>query len=174
MKYQQGLLLEGTRVLFSLSHQHSINGAVRSWCCLPALQGWERVQEKGGDLSEGPDSPGVSVAPCEQGEPERRGPGTVFVRNTTASTVWGAPASSCIIIQVLPVSPKLLSVPGGLQGQLLWQTLAVPLMQLWEIWVGAGFCQRDVFIRWQCSWLELQSQPGLPEGSLAWPGFSCL
>lgn len=43
----------------------------------------------------------------------------------------------------------------------------MPLVQLWEIWVGAGFCQRDVFICWQCSWLELQSQLGLPEGCLA-------
>lgn len=75
MKYQQGLLLEGTRVLFCLSHQRSINGAVRSWCCLSALQGLQRGCRKKGALSEGPDSAGVSVAPCEQGEPEHRGPG---------------------------------------------------------------------------------------------------
>lgn len=71
------------------------------------------------------------------------------MRSITATAVWGEPRSSCTIIQVLSASPKLLLVPGGLQGQLLWQTLTVPLMQLWEVWVGAGFCQRDVF---RASW----------------------
>lgn len=73
MKYQQGLLLESTRVSFSLSHQCSVNGAVRSWCCLSALQGVGRVCRRKGALLGEHNSRGLSVAPCDQGEPEHRG-----------------------------------------------------------------------------------------------------
>lgn len=85
-------------------------------------------------LLEDPDSLGVSVAPWTRESLSTGGRNSsTCVRNIAASAVWGEPRSSCTIIQVLSVSPKLLIVPGGLQGQLLWQTLTVPLVQLWEI-----------------------------------------
>lgn len=173
MKYQQGLLLESTRVSFSLSHQCSVNGAVRSWCCLSALQGVGRACRRKGALLGQHDSPGLSVAPCDQGEPEHRGQELQHICEKHCCQCSLGRTKIFMHHHSGPVCPTqdARGSPGGLQGQ---QTLTVLLMQLWEICVGAGFCQRDVFIHWQCSWLELQSQLGLPEGSLAWPAFSCL
>lgn len=132
MKFKQGRLLEGTRVSFHLSHQRLVNRGSSSAaaglpepCQFSALQLAALQAVGGGGEERRVDPAGSCRLPLTRQSPSTGGAGMVqssstpSVRSSSAGALWRTAGPSHAIVQVLPISCKLVSVPGGLSGQLL-------------------------------------------------------